>query len=197
MKKHFTLTEILVVVFLIGLLSAIGFGMYGYAMSSAREKSTRALFARIEAAIESCNTKFGYIPVSDSEAGEFTTIKITVGNDGLVDEIDFGGKTFSKSGSQAEKDYLKEFLLIIDAESLKNSRNSDEQLEDAWGSPIYYAYPGKFNKTSFDLYSAGADGRLGKDNKILSATELKESTLELSEFKDSNGTMLCDDVINF
>jgi len=42
MKKRFTLTEVLVVVFLIGVLTAIGFGMYSYAMNSAKESATRA-----------------------------------------------------------------------------------------------------------------------------------------------------------
>ena len=37
MKKHFTLTEILVVVFLIGVLTAIGFGMYSLYISVARQ----------------------------------------------------------------------------------------------------------------------------------------------------------------
>ena len=56
MKKRFTLTEVLVVVFLIGVLTAIGFGMYSYAMNSAKESATRALFSRLNAALESCNT---------------------------------------------------------------------------------------------------------------------------------------------
>ena len=46
MKKYcnkFTLVEILAVVALIGILTAIGFGAYTYAMNSAKESSTKAL----------------------------------------------------------------------------------------------------------------------------------------------------------
>ena len=32
---------------------------------------------------------------------------------------------------------------------------------DAWGNPILYRVPGKFNSSSFDLGSAGPDGKLG------------------------------------
>ena len=30
--------------------------------------------------------------------------------------------------------------------------------EDPWGNPYKYKFPGEFNKTSYDLYSSGADG---------------------------------------
>ncbi|MPM65283.1 hypothetical protein SDC9_112178 [bioreactor metagenome] len=199
MKKRFTLTEILVVVFLIGVLTVIGFGMYGYAMNSGREKATRSLIARIEAALESCNTKFGYIPTSipsSSTTPAFNTIKITVGSNGEITVVDFNGKKFQSSVDK-DKDYLKEFLQVIDAEALKGSVNSSSgELEDSWGNTIYYAYPGRFNKTSYDLYSAGADGRVGKNNAELSTTTLNGAAVGI--FKDtSDNSMLCDDIINF
>jgi hypothetical protein len=37
------------------------------------------------------------------------------------------------------------------------------ELEDGFGGRIYYAFPGKINKTGFDLVSAGADGVFAKD----------------------------------
>lgn len=37
-------------------------------------------------------------------------------------------------------------------------------LEDAFGGKIYYRFPGKINKTGFDLVSAGADGVFAKDD---------------------------------
>lgn len=33
--------------------------------------------------------------------------------------------------------------------------------EDPWGNPYRYIYPGERNPNSFDLFSLGADGRLG------------------------------------
>ena len=84
MKKHFTLTEILVVVFLIGVLTAIGFGMYSYAMNSAKESEAKALLTRLEAALETCNTKLGYIPPS-ATSGEFNEIRFKI-NDGANED---------------------------------------------------------------------------------------------------------------
>lgn len=192
MKKRFTLVEVLAVVFLIGLLTAIGFGMYSYAMNAAKEKATRSLFARLEAAIESCNTKFGYIPTSTATK-KFNTISVTVSS-GEITELNFGGRTF-KSSVTSDQDYLKEFLRVVDAETLKKSVKSGT-LEDSWGETIYYAYPGKFNATSYDLYSAGPNGRIGKSNADLTDSNLDGSAI--GDFKDSSdNSMICDDIVNF
>ncbi len=192
MKKRFTLVEVLAVVFLIGILTAIGFGMYSYAMNSAKDKATRSLFARLGAAVESCNTKFGYIPTSSTVRG-FNAISVTVDN-GEITELGFGGRTFKKAVTK-DQDYLKEFLRVVDAETLKKSVKSG-QLEDSWGGVIYYAYPGKFNATGYDLYSAGPDGRIGKDNGNPTQSNLNGSAI--GDYKDSSdNSMLCDDIVNF
>lgn len=193
MKKRFTLVEVLAVVFLIGILTAIGFGMYSYAMNSAKDKATRALFARLEAAIESCNTKFGHIPTS-STVREFNAISVTVDGNGEITELGFGGRTFKKSVTN-DQDYLKEFLRVVDAETLKKSVKSG-QLEDSWGGVIYYAYPGKFNVTGYDLYSAGPDGRIGSANSNLTKSDLNAAAKD--KFKDTtDNSMVCDDIVNF
>ena len=197
MKKHFTLTEILVVVFLIGVLTAIGFGMYSYAMNSAKESGTRALLTRLEAALETCNTKFGYLPPTRSSGSNaaFKEIRIEIDDDGMVTSLCFD------ESEEVSDDYLKEFLRTVDAENLKKNLQQEGSndyyvLIDGWGNKIYYAYPGKFNKTGYDLYSSGADNRLGKDADSVSAGQLNNSTLET--FKDtSTNEMLCDDICNF
>ena len=38
--------------------------------------------------------------------------------------------------------------------------------EDPWGNPYKYKSPGDSNKTTYDLYSAGADGTDGTDDDI-------------------------------
>lgn len=197
MKKHFTLTEVLVVVFLIGVLTAIGFGMYSYAMNSAKESGTRALLTRLEAALETCNTKFGYLPPTRSSGSNaaFKEIRIEIDDDGMVTSLCFD------ENEEVSDDYLKEFLRTVDAENLKKNLQQEGSndyyvLIDGWGNKIYYAYPGKFNKTGYDLYSSGADNRLGKDADSVSAGQLNNSTLET--FKDtSTNEMLCDDICNF
>jgi general secretion pathway protein G len=37
---------------------------------------------------------------------------------------------------------------------------------DPWGNPYIYAYPGKHNTKSYDLSSAGEDGKPGTDDDI-------------------------------
>ena len=194
MKKRFTLVEVLAVVFLIGILTAIGFGMYSYAMNAAKDKATRSLFARLGAAIESCNTKFGLIPTSTTgTTPTFDVITVKV-NAGEITELTFGGRTFKNSVTN-DKDFLKEFQRVVDLETLKKNIKSDE-LEDSWGGKIYYAYPGKFNKTGYDLYSAGPDGRIGKDNDDLTQSNLNSSAI--GDYKDSSdNSMVCDDIVNF
>ena len=144
MKKRFTLTEVLVVVFLIGVLTAIGFGMYSYAMNSAKESATRALFSRLNAALESCNTKFGYIPQSDGN--DFSTIYVkhftdtyTVpGNSGEEKEIGyiigFEGEAPTVPGDSKEKQnlalWMEEFMKTIDLESLRKNLDNNGRLVD-------------------------------------------------------------------
>lgn len=203
MKKHFTLTEILVVVFLIGVLTAIGFGMYSYAMNSAKESGTRALLTRLEAALETCNTKFGYIPVS-KESREFNEIRFKIDSDGMIINMTFAKEALpdkTPPSTEEQKKFQKEFLRTIDAENLKKNLQKDGSndyyvLVDGWGNKIYYAYPGKFNKTSYDLYSFGADGRLGSTAKA--PTDSGPGEASITDFKDSStNEVLCDDIFNF
>jgi general secretion pathway protein G len=37
---------------------------------------------------------------------------------------------------------------------------------DPWGNPYQYSYPGKHNPTSYDLWSAGPDGKSGDQDDI-------------------------------
>ena len=37
---------------------------------------------------------------------------------------------------------------------------------DPWGNPYIYEFPGKHNPSSYDLYSAGPDGKPGNDDDI-------------------------------
>ena len=211
MKKRFTLTEVLVVVFLIGVLTAIGFGMYSYAMNSAKESATRALFSRLNAALESCNTKFGYIPQSDGN--DFSTIYVkhftdtyTVpGNSGEEKEIgyiiDFEGEAPTVPGDSKEKQnlalWMEEFMKTIDLESLRKNLDNNGRLVDGWGNPIYYCYPGKFNMTGYDLYSLGADGRYGSDaDELKSGNSNQLNAGKLDKLKDKT-EVLCDDIFNF
>lgn len=194
LRFRFTLVEVLAVVALISLLAAIGFGAYSYAMNASRESNTKALLKRIEAGLESCRTKYGYYPVSTS----FTEISITLKKDTLlVSAIQFGTDVMSS-------DYEKEFLRVVDEESLKKnmiktlnaSSGTDTdteksfELEDGWGGKIYYRYPGQINKGGFDLIAPGADGRFGSGNAPTPPTAR-------TSYYSTDNEKVCDDITNF
>ncbi len=192
LRFRFTLVEVLAVVALISLLAAIGFGAYSYAMNASRESNSKALFKRIEAGLESCRTKFGYYPVSTS----FTAISFTLKRDtSLVSAIQFGTDAMSS-------DYEKEFLRVVDEESLKknmiktlnaSSESTTEMsfdLEDSWGGKIYYRYPGQINKGGFDLIAPGADGRFGSGNATTPPTAR-------TSYYSTDNEKICDDITNF
>jgi general secretion pathway protein G len=42
----------------------------------------------------------------------------------------------------------------------------DSVPQDPWGNAYIYEYPGKHNPTSYDLYSAGPDGKAGNDDDV-------------------------------
>lgn len=204
MKKYcnkFTLVEILAVVALIGILTAIGFGAYTYAMNSAKESSTKALIKRLESGLESCRTKFGYFPASKKDndgsgsgsesAYIYLPIEITIDNDNTVTEIKIGSQIFDP---RIKGEYGETFLKIIDAESFKKYVKNKE-LQDGWGGTIYYKYPGTINKTGFDLVSAGADGKFGNDTVTDRSKPASERT---GYYPSATATEKdCDDIANF
>ena len=195
--RRFTLVELLAVIALISILSAIGFGVYSYAKNKAQESATEALLKQIEAGLEGFNTKAGYYPKSNND--DFSTIKFTFAADGTLDKIEFGGETLEKQSisdgdSQAKKKRMKNerleaFAKAVDMEVLKNNLDSDGVLVDAWGGKIYYRSPGKFKTGSYDLVSAGPDGKFGESK---SATPSES----LTDYR-KDGDKVCDDKFNF
>ncbi|MBR7156381.1 MAG: type II secretion system protein GspG [Lentisphaeria bacterium] len=173
MKKRFTLVEILAVVAVIAILSVIGVAGYTYAQNSSRESATKALQSRLTAALETVKNKGGSIPVTNAFA------EIT---------IDTQNSKFKIGNSEVTGDDAKTFLRTIEVDTLDKHLQGDK-LIDAWGNPIYYRYPGQFNKGGIDLVSAGADGKFGADNADTPPTEI-------SKYKDGK-ELVCDDVVNF
>ncbi len=197
MKKYcnkFTLVEILAVVALIGILTAIGFGAYTYAMNSAKESSTKALIKRLESGLESCRTKFGYFPACAKSGDDYTfqPIEVTIDSNNEITDIKIGDQPFDP---RTKGEYGEMFIKVLEAESLKKYVK-DNKLEDAWGGTVYYMYPGVINKTSFDLVSAGADGFFG-DPADKAKTPPTVRTKYDTQNSDGTYTRICDDITNF
>lgn len=198
MKKvyRFTLVEILAVMALIAILSAIGFGVYSYAKGKAKESASEALLGQIAAGIESFNAKHHYYPRS---GGDFQPVKFTFGNsDGTLSKIDFGSEVLTlHTGSltkkqRMENELIESFAKAVDMEVIKNNLDKDGCLVDAWGGKIYYRSPGAFKTGSYDLVSAGPDGGFGSDG-----ANTPTGITSLGKFRDSAGEKVCDDLFNF
>lgn len=189
LRFRFTLVEVLAVVALVSLLAAIGFGAYSYAMNASRESNTKALLKRIEAGLESCRTKFGYYPASQN----FRRILIQLDTSTkLVSDIQFdvSSSETGMSGTSLSDEMRKEFLRVIEEESLKKGQTGDFVLEDSWGGAIYYRYPGQINKGGFDLIAPGADGRFGSGNATTPPTAR-------TSYYSTDNEKICDDITNF
>ena len=191
MKKSakFTLVELMVVVLIISILAGLGFAGYSYANAHARESSTRSLIKQIEAGFESINTKLGYYPATPENTegtSGFQEIEVTF-NNGEVTKIKIGD-------AELPADARKEFLRVVDAESLRESPAiTTAKVSDSWGNPIYYRNnSSNFNKSKVDIFSAGPDGMLGKENK----SEPKDVDDSRSSFLDGSDWG-CDDIANF
>ena len=194
--RRFTLVELLAVMALIAILSAIGFGVYSYSKSKAKESSTEALLKQIDAGLGAFNTKFGYYPKSNGD--DFSVIKFEINDDGTVKSVDFGGEKLTYNANPSNKkermanERLEAFTKAVDMEVVKNSLNASNEIVDAWGNKIYYRSPGKFKKGAYDLVSAGPDGKFGKGN----ANEPAGIT-DLTQFRENSGEHVCDDVFTF
>jgi len=193
--RRFTLVELLAVVGLIAILSAIGFGSYSYAMGKARESSSQALIKQLEAGLESFHAKNGYYPPS---GGNFSPVKLELNNDGTVKELDFGGtggkftySTETNRKARLENERFESLTKAMDMEVLKKHLGANGEVEDSWGGMIYYCAPGKFNKAGFDLVSAGPDGKFGSGNAD-NPTGITDLTLF-----HKDGEALCDDLYTF
>lgn len=194
LRFRFTLVEVLAVVALVSLLAAIGFGAYSYAMNASRESNTKALLKRIEAGLESCRTKYGYYPASTS----FGMVKFKLDSSNLISDVAFNVADSSPNGTALSDEMRKEFLRVVEEESLKKGKTGDFVLEDSWGGAIYYRYPGQINKGGFDLIAPGADGGFGS-GKAENPPEPTEGSLtqERDYYYSSDNEKVCDDITNF
>ncbi|HEV8543383.1 MAG TPA: type II secretion system major pseudopilin GspG [Verrucomicrobiae bacterium] len=61
-----------------------------------------------------------------------------------------------------------------DAQNWKGPYLKGEIPNDPWGHAYVYEYPGRHNPSSYDLMSAGADGRAGSDDDITNWSQPKQ-----------------------
>ncbi len=216
-RRNFSLIEVLTVIAIIGVLSAIVLGLASLARTRMAESRTRATIEKVSLTLNSLQAKFGYYPNATNgmlvicgkdlaEKHNWTAAnwkkefvpKVTI----LGVEspgIDLGGYNGSKSIYPAA--YLNGFVSIIEFENLRDSCiwfDGQIVLADAMEHPLVYMAPGHHNTGTFDLASAGVDGNVGNKEKspnvpfaLVDGGELKTHSTEDFDAKTS------DDITNF
>ena len=139
-KHPFTLVELLCVIIVIALLAAISVKVTQIAYRRADETKTKTVMEIIRTANEQYKAKNGYY-------------------------FPNGGSTYTEDGMDFHSIDLNADLLGESYETLRNiageTGSNADKVRDAWGNAIRYRNPGKFNTSSFDLYSIGRDKTVG------------------------------------
>ena len=177
MKKHtFTLVEIVMVIALIGVLTALAVGGYSYAMGSAKESATRAIIKQAEAALENVRAKHGfYLPMDAQSAGGGKIYVMDDDGNADAEEVteQWLEKNLGLSGNKLQEQKkvfqpaVADFLKTLDVESLREYVDDDGALCDAWGAPLVYKAPDKDLKKNLTIRSHGPDEIIDDDDDLL------------------------------
>lgn len=182
MKKYcFTLIELLVAIAIISILAAIVASGGSYVQTVIDEATTSSAIQKLELALESYREEYGFYYMSstvddgsvkyESEGTEFNpnpSAKLSRYSLDTILKMDFGMVTFcsraenAKSMNSTDDDFIPETFLGEDYQwedpSLSLIEKKTLGLKDAWGNLLMYRFPGKYNKTKFDIWSRGPDG---------------------------------------
>lgn len=144
-QKKFTLIEILAAVAILAILAGITTGIIGYVRAKTNEARTLATIEIIKVALEQYKEKYGYyLPISKGNYVKFRTDAVT-------------------DVTKATKDNFNQFVDYNSFIKQGTAVGNAYEIHDGYGkdSYIWYCYPGKVNKGSYDLGSLGADKKSG------------------------------------
>lgn len=195
-RRAFTLVELLVVISILAVLTAIAIPALSAVRKSSDTKATKAFLERIKLQVESYSNDFGDYPPSRASAIGHRGNDVNAGSEILLRCL----TTSSKSGPYMEFEDAQ--LGNTDGDSLSGSANptrsvmrTAELLEivDSFGNPILYIHNKDYDRggvvrlpggdktipafshgktkqfaglTSFQLWSAGVDGEHGTDDDV-------------------------------
>lgn len=131
-RKHsFTLLEILIAIGVVVILAGITMGGLRYASARSDEARTQAVMKEFEMALQKFKSDHGVFPVWT--------------NDDVNKGVKFKGE--NKWNRFCDGGYL--------------SGRAPDILNDGYGNPLFYRYPGTKNPKGYDLWSLGPDGKHG------------------------------------
>lgn len=180
-SRGFTIVELLTVVAVIVILSAITVGAMGWVQRKAAVEKTRAQMALLENGLERYYADVGSYP-QPSAGRDYTGLVIYkvlfqdgVGPDGILNTDDDGegggldGRPDSRQGGGRLKPYVSELDPTINSMKMVTPSGrgaKPEQMVDAWGTPFRYRTGRRAMNPDFDLYSAGPDGRWSTEDDL-------------------------------
>ena len=156
-RKSFTLLELLVSIGIILVLAAISFGGMTYASKRAQEAKTLATMEEFINALESFKQDYGFYPIIDKDNAK---------------QVDLSADEWQ--------------LFMNEKSGVKNKKNRPYMegelgpLYDAYGQQFWYQFPGKHNKTKYDLWSMGPDKYHG-DKKNNSSNDISKAGVDESD----------------
>ena len=163
-KYTFTLVEILTAAAIIGILAGISLGVTRFVQNKNREVQTQTTIKLIEMALESYKTKYGNYPAVNGKpenniGSPFFKVPVDTAGDDSLSSL-FSDLTLSGDNITAIK-------------GINTTVNGGNLIFlDGWGSPIVYLYPGVFNRTKYDLGSAGPNKQFGDEGALFTRTTI-------------------------
>lgn len=224
-RQAFTLIELLVVIAIIGILAGFLLPVLGRVRNEAKKALTATMLHNLEIAIADYHRDFGVYPpekgASPNDKCTETLYYHLVGSD--VDSP----KTSARTKLRADRKYCKVYMDFKKEYVANYDNDTAWEAVDAWGLPWIYIrgqFPNKpstssglgdpatrkpfHNRSKYDLYSVGSDGKTGADwkdsGKIYSADPsdgagfYKQAGNEWADGMSTSGAKYSgDDIANF
>lgn len=175
-RQGFTLIELLTVIAIIGILSAITFGVMAGVNNRAATGLAKSELSAIAAALESYKRSYGDYPQAGATNALPTSTTVNSTDAQYVLFNSLVGKLGPKGAAIDAKAFveLSKFTLLITTNAglptAGNTNPVSNALVDPWGGLYQYAYRSRSltnstanagNWTSYVLFSAGQDGQTG------------------------------------